>query len=53
MSQDAPPTPAPVLIVPFVWIGDFVRVHSVVRLLHARDANRPVRLGVLKDAGGV
>jgi heptosyltransferase-2 len=33
---------APVLIVPFVWIGDFVRVHSVVRLLRAQDAGRPV-----------
>ena len=33
---------APVLIVPFVWIGDFVRVHSVVKLLRAQDAGRPV-----------
>lgn len=33
---------APVLIVPYVWIGDFVRVHSVVKLLRAQDAERPV-----------
>jgi heptosyltransferase-2 len=33
---------APVLIVPFVWIGDFVRVHSVVKLLRAQDPARPV-----------
>jgi heptosyltransferase-2 len=42
MSQAVPPAPAPVLIVPFVWIGDFVRVHSVVRLLRAQDPVRPV-----------
>ncbi len=40
MSQEQ--SPAPLLIVPFVWIGDFVRVHSVVRLLQAQDAARPV-----------
>jgi lipopolysaccharide heptosyltransferase II len=40
MSQNA--TPAPVLIVPYVWIGDFVRVHSVVRLLRAQDPARAV-----------
>ncbi len=32
----------PVLIVPFVWIGDFVRCHSVVRLLKAEAPDRPV-----------
>jgi heptosyltransferase-2 len=40
MSQDR--TPAPVLIVPFVWIGDFVRVHSVVRLLRSQQPDRPI-----------
>ena len=40
MSQQQ--SPAPVLIVPFVWIGDFVRVHSVVRLLRAQKPERPV-----------
>jgi heptosyltransferase-2 len=42
MSQDVNPAPAPVLIVPYVWIGDFVRVHSVVKLLRAQDPGRPV-----------
>jgi heptosyltransferase II len=32
----------PVLIVPYVWIGDFVRCHSVVKLLKAQDPARPV-----------
>src|SRR3569832_1610219 len=32
----------PTLIVPYVWIGDFVRCHSVVRLLKAQDPDRPV-----------
>jgi len=40
MSQDE--TPAPVLIVPYVWIGDFVRCHSVVKLLRAQAPERPV-----------
>ena len=34
----------PVLIVPYMWIGDFVRVHSVVRLLKIRWPNRPIDL---------
>ena len=33
---------APVLIVPYVWIGDFVRVHSVVKLLRTQASERPV-----------
>ena len=32
----------PILIVPYVWIGDFVRCHSVVRLLREADPDRPV-----------
>lgn len=32
----------PVVIVPYVWIGDFVRCHSVVRLLRAAEPERPV-----------
>ena len=27
---------APILIVPYMWIGDFVRCHSVVNLLRER-----------------
>jgi heptosyltransferase-2 len=32
----------PILIVPYMWIGDFVRCHSVVKLLKARFPARPV-----------
>ena len=32
----------PILIVPYMWIGDFVRCHSVVRLLKARWPERPI-----------
>ena len=42
MNQDLMPAPQPVLIVPYVWIGDFVRCHSVVRLLRQQNPNRPV-----------
>jgi heptosyltransferase-2 len=42
MSQDLSRSPGPVLIVPYVWIGDFVRCHSVVKLLHAQAPGRPV-----------
>jgi heptosyltransferase-2 len=34
----------PILIVPYMWIGDFVRGHSVVRVLNQRWPNRPVDL---------
>jgi lipopolysaccharide heptosyltransferase II len=33
---------APVVIVPYVWIGDFVRCHSVVKLLRAQSPQRAV-----------
>lgn len=36
------PTGRPFLIVPYTWIGDFVRCHSVVTLLRKRFPNRPV-----------
>jgi heptosyltransferase II len=42
MRYDLNPAAAPVLIVPFVWIGDFVRCHSVVKLLRARAPDRSV-----------
>ena len=32
----------PVLLVPYQWIGDFVRCHSVVKLIKARTPERPV-----------
>ncbi len=33
---------SPILLVPYVWIGDFVRCHSVVRLIKSRAPDRPV-----------
>src|ERR1700693_5356470 len=41
--EDASDT-RPILIVPYMWIGDFVRGHSVVRVLNQRFPNRPVDL---------
>src|ERR1043166_2349045 len=32
----------PILIVPYMWIGDFVRCHSVVKVLKSHWPNRPV-----------
>ena len=34
----------PILIVPYMWIGDFVRGHTVVRVAKQRWPNRPVDL---------
>lgn len=42
MNHDSTSTGKPVLIVPYVWIGDFVRCHSVVKLLRAQIPERPV-----------
>ncbi len=33
---------SPILLVPYVWIGDFVRCHSVVKLLREQMPDRPV-----------
>ena len=33
---------SPILLVPYMWIGDFVRCHSVVKLLRERFPRRPV-----------
>ena len=33
---------SPILLVPYMWIGDFVRCHSVIRLLRERFPRRPV-----------
>jgi heptosyltransferase-2 len=33
---------SPVLIVPYMWIGDFVRCHTVVKLLQAQDPSRSI-----------
>jgi heptosyltransferase-2 len=51
MKTDSPNEPTvaidpddtrPILIVPYMWIGDFVRGHTVVRVLKQRWPNRPV-----------
>jgi heptosyltransferase-2 len=36
------PAAGPILIVPYMWIGDFVRCHTVARLLKLRWPDRPV-----------
>ncbi len=33
---------SPILIVPYMWIGDFVRCHTVVKLLNERYPERPI-----------
>src|ERR1700742_2325491 len=35
---------SPILVVPYTWIGDFVRGPTVVRVLRERWPNRPVDL---------
>ena len=32
----------PILVIPYMWIGDFVRCHSTVRVLRQRFPDRPV-----------
>jgi heptosyltransferase-2 len=34
--------PRPILIVPYMWIGDFVRCHTVVKLLRERHPGCPI-----------
>jgi heptosyltransferase-2 len=33
---------APILLVPYMWIGDFVRCHTVVKLLREREPSRAI-----------
>ncbi len=33
---------SPILIVPYMWIGDFVRCHTVIQMLRTRFPDRPV-----------
>jgi len=40
-AQDRAAT-SPVLLIPYMWIGDFVRCHTVVRVLKDRWPDRPV-----------
>src|SRR6476661_5401446 len=44
MTREDPADTRPILIVPYMWIGDFVRGHTVVRVLKQRWPNRPVDL---------
>src|SRR5580698_5229152 len=43
-KMQEPDDTRPILIVPYMWIGDFVRGHTVVRVLKQRWPNRPVDL---------
>jgi heptosyltransferase-2 len=36
------PAESPILLVPYMWIGDFVRCHTVIRLLRERSPGRPI-----------
>ncbi|MFI4962039.1 MAG: lipopolysaccharide heptosyltransferase II [Hyphomicrobiales bacterium] len=42
MTSNSTPAASPILLVPYVWIGDFVRCHSVVKLLRSDAPERPV-----------
>ncbi len=42
MTPQSTSAASPILIVPYVWIGDFVRCHSVVKLLRGEAPERPV-----------
>src|SRR6478609_9647448 len=41
-ARKVEPDSTPALIVPYMWIGDFVRCHSIVQLLRTRFPERPV-----------
>lgn len=43
-ARDGARDARPILIVPYMWIGDFVRCHSVVKVLRERFPDRPVDL---------
>ena len=42
MTPESTSLASPILIVPYVWIGDFVRSHSVGKLLRVQAPDRPV-----------
>ena len=44
MESEDPDDTRPILIVPYMWIGDFVRGHTVARVLGQRWPNRPIDL---------
>src|ERR1700730_18884143 len=39
-AREAPDSP--ILLVPYMWIGDFVRCHTVIKLLKQRFPSRPI-----------
>src|SRR3954462_8510709 len=41
-SNISGPEASAILLVPYMWIGDFVRCQSVIKLLNARYPNRPI-----------
>jgi heptosyltransferase-2 len=41
-KPSSPSDTSPILVVPYMWIGDFVRCHSVTKLLNGRWPGRPV-----------
>jgi heptosyltransferase-2 len=43
-KTEDPDDVSPILVVPYMWIGDFVRGHTVVRVLKQRWPNRPIDL---------
>jgi heptosyltransferase II len=44
IAAEDPDDTRPILIIPYMWIGDFVRGHTVVRVLKQRWPNRPIDL---------
>jgi heptosyltransferase-2 len=42
MPRKQPDPESPVFLIPYMWIGDFVRCHTVVRVLKERWPHRPV-----------
>src|ERR1019366_752570 len=43
-KMEDPDDTRPILVVPYMWIGDFVRGHTVVSVLRQRWPNRPIDL---------
>ncbi len=41
-NSEATAAGKPILIIPYMWIGDFVRCHTVVKLLRQRFPGRPI-----------
>ena len=42
LPENSAPEARPILVVPYMWIGDFVRCHTVVKLLKAAAPARPI-----------